>query len=104
MGGSALEGLADAFFNAGARAVLASHWEIPSAATAKLMSDVFQRYGRDRSRGLGDALRQAQLDLIRDPATAHPYYWAAFTLIGSGDATSGGGVANNIPQTNGGTL
>jgi CHAT domain-containing protein len=103
-GGSALEGLADAFFNAGARAVLASHWEVPSAATAKLMADVFQRYGRDRSHGLAEALRQAQLDLIRDPATAHPYYWAAFTLIGTGDASSGGGVANNIPQANGGTL
>jgi len=104
MGGSALEGLADAFFNAGARAVLASHWEIPSAATAKLMSDVFQRYGRERARGLSDALRQSQLDLIRDPATAHPYYWAAFTLIGAGDALGGNGVATIIPQANGGTL
>jgi len=104
LGGSALEGLADAFFNAGARAVLASHWEIPSAATAKLMADVFQRYGRERGRGLGDALRQSQLDLIRDPATAHPYYWAAFTLIGAGDALGGNGVATIIPQANGGTL
>ena len=33
-GGGALEGLADAFFDAGAHAVLASHWEVPSAATS----------------------------------------------------------------------
>ena len=30
LGGGALEGLADSFFAAGARAVLASHWEVPS--------------------------------------------------------------------------
>jgi CHAT domain-containing protein len=103
-GGSALEGLADAFFNAGARAVLASHWEIPSAATTKLMTDVFQRYGRDKNGGLAGALRQAQLDLIRDPVTAHPFYWAAFTLIGAGESSGGGGIADMVQQTNGGRL
>jgi CHAT domain-containing protein len=81
-GGGALEGLADAFFNAGARAVLASHWEVPSAETARLMTGVFQRYGQDRVRGLAEALRQSQLALIGAPATAHPFNWAAFTLIG----------------------
>jgi CHAT domain-containing protein len=100
-GGSALEGLADAFFNAGARAVLASHWEIPSAATAKLMTDMFQRYGQNRTNGLSEPLRQAQLDMLHDPATAHPFYWAAFTLIGAADAE--GGVAV-VQPANGGTL
>ncbi len=99
-GGGALEGLADAFFNAGARAVLASHWEVPSAATAQLMTGVFQRYGRDRGRGLAEALRQSQLELLRDSATAHPFYWAAFTLIGVG----GSGPVQTVQQANGGTL
>jgi len=103
-GGGALEGLADAFFNAGARAVLASHWEVPSTATAALMTGVFQRFGRDGNRGLAEALRQSQLELIRDPKTAHPYYWAAFTLIGVGDTTGGGGIAQTAQQSNGGTL
>ena len=40
-GGEALAGLADAFFDAGARAVLASHWEVPSLATVKLMTGLF---------------------------------------------------------------
>ncbi|MBV9046148.1 MAG: CHAT domain-containing protein [Alphaproteobacteria bacterium] len=87
-GGGALEGLADSFFNAGARAVLASHWEVPSAATEKLMTGVFSRYAKDPSRDLAEALRQSQLALIATPATAHPFNWAAFTLIGdSGTAT-----------------
>ena len=84
LGGGALEGLADAFFAAGARAVLASHWEVPSAATQKLMTGVFARYAKDPSRDLAEALRQSQLALIAQPATAHPFNWAAFTLIGDG--------------------
>ncbi|HXC53954.1 MAG TPA: CHAT domain-containing protein, partial [Rhizomicrobium sp.] len=84
LGGGALEGLADAFFNAGARAVLASHWEVPSAATQTLMTGVFARYAKDPSHDLAEALRQSQLALIAAPATAHPFNWAAFTLIGDG--------------------
>ena len=102
-GGGALEGLADAFFNAGARAVLASHWEVPSAATTKLMTGVFQRYGKDRLRGLAEALRQSQLDLTRAAATAHPFNWAAFTLIGVGETAgaSGGDSVRVGQQANG---
>ncbi len=85
-GGGALEGVADAFFNAGARAVLASHWDVPSVATTRLMINVFGHLGPDRSRNLAEALRQAQLDLIAQPAMAHPVNWAAFTIIGGGAA------------------
>jgi CHAT domain-containing protein len=97
-GGEALEGLADAFFNAGARGVLASDWEVPSAETASLMTDVFQRYGQNQGRDLPEALRQAQLDLTRASATAHPYYWAAFTLIGAGDTAGTGANSASIGQ------
>jgi CHAT domain-containing protein len=85
MGGGALEGLADSFFAAGARAVIASHWEVPSAATQKLMTGVFTRYAT--SHDLAEALRQSQLALIGNPATAHPFNWAAFTLIGDAGGT-----------------
>jgi CHAT domain-containing protein len=83
-GGGALEGLADSFFDAGARAVLASHWEVPSASTVKLMTGVFDR--KRAGIGYAEALRQAQLQLIAQGPTAHPFNWAAFTLIGDGDA------------------
>ena len=88
LGGGALEGLADSFFAAGARAVLASHWEVPSAATQKLMTGVFARYAKDPSHDLAEALRQSQLALIAQPATAHPFNWAAFTLIGDGGSAT----------------
>jgi CHAT domain-containing protein len=83
LGGGALEGLSDSFFAAGARAVLATHWEVPSTATAGLMTGVFSP--ANRARGLAQALRQAQLSLIAQPGTAHPFNWAAFTIIGDGE-------------------
>ena len=83
-GGAALEGLADAFFDAGARAVVASHWQVPSTATVTLMTGMFGNFGSHRAEGLAQALRQAQLALIAKQTTAHPFYWAAFTLIGDG--------------------
>ena len=81
-GGEALAGLAEAFFNAGARALLASHWEVPSVSTVKLMTGLFENFAKTQGMGLAGALRQSQLALIRDAATAHPYNWAAFTVIG----------------------
>jgi CHAT domain-containing protein len=83
-GGEALTGLAEACFYAGARTLVASHWQVPSAPTVRLMTEVFRRLGPDLAQGAAPALREAQLALIADPATAHPFYWAAFTVIGDG--------------------
>ncbi len=80
-GGDALSGLAEAFFYAGARGLIASHWEVPSKATVALMTGLFERAD---AQGTAEALRQSQLRLIGQPDTAHPFYWAAFTLIGDG--------------------
>ena len=96
-GGAALAGLADAFFNAGARSVLASHWEVPSLATVKLMTGLFETYAGARDSSLADALRQSQLALIRDTATAHPYNWAAFTIIGDGAKAAPLSPAEAVP-------
>lgn len=89
-GGGALQGLADAFFNAGAHEVLASHWEVPSTETTRLMTGVFAALARDPAGDVAEALRQAQLALIAQPASSHPFYWAAFTLIGDGAKRTGG--------------
>jgi CHAT domain-containing protein len=83
-GGGALQGLADAFFDAGAHAVLASHWEVPSAATMSLMTGTFANMAKDPKHDAAEALRQAQLAMIAQGQTSHPFEWAAFTLIGDG--------------------
>ena len=84
LGGESLSGLADAFFHAGARTLVASHWQVPSAATAQLMTSFFDKVGPKLSNGLADSLREAQLGLAGQAQTAHPFYWAAFTILGDG--------------------
>lgn len=82
LAGEGLLGLTWAFQYAGARSVLASLWEVNDASTAELM----KRFYRYLARGTGkaEALRRAQLDLLRRPATSAPFFWAAFQLSGDG--------------------
>ncbi|MEY3202347.1 MAG: hypothetical protein RIR70_1897 [Pseudomonadota bacterium] len=83
-GGESLSGLAEAFFHAGSRSMVVSHWQVPSAATAKLMTGMFEFLGPQLSTGSAPALRDAQIKAIAEPATAHPFFWAAFVVLGDG--------------------
>lgn len=85
--GDALSGLAESFFIAGARSLLVTHWQVPSAATAALMRDMFGEIGKNRALATDAALQRAQLQSISDPETAHPFFWGAFTFVGSGTET-----------------
>jgi len=78
--GQALGGLAQSFFFAGSRAVLVSHWAVNSRATAALISGVLAAEAKGDEPGL--ALEQGELKLMDDPQLSHPYYWAAFALVG----------------------
>ncbi|MGA0603142.1 CHAT domain-containing protein [Caulobacter sp. KR2-114] len=78
--GQALGGLAQSFFFAGSRAVLVSHWAVNSRATAALISGVLAAEAQGDEPGL--ALEQGELKLMDDPELSHPYYWAAFALVG----------------------
>ncbi len=83
-GGSALDGLVRAFIGAGGRSVLASHWPAPDdfGATERLISGLFKaRQGTS----IGDAMAEAQIGLMDDADTSHPYYWSGFAIIGDGD-------------------
>ena len=90
LGGEALAGLAEAFFYAGARTLVASQWQVPSRATATLMVDMFDKLGPRLAGGAAESLRRAQLAVAGDLATAHPFYWAAFTVIGDGGLPGAG--------------
>ena len=81
----ALSGLARAFFYAGARALLVSHWYVNSDATVKLITRAFKAVERDQTLGRSEAMRQAMLALIHEGgANAHPSNWAPFVLVGEG--------------------
>ena len=84
LGGQSFSGLARAFFYAGARGLLVSHWAVASQPTALLTTSLFEAYSRDQSLGRAAALRSAQLKLLGDPAMSHPALWAPFVLVGDG--------------------
>ena len=89
-GGDSLSGLARAFFFAGARALLVTHWSISDQSSAYLIADTLRRYVARSDGGLAGSLRAAQLGMLDTagkslPAElAHPFYWAPFALIGEG--------------------
>ncbi len=88
-GAEALSGLAKAFFYAGARALLVSHWPVNSYAATTLTSRTFEEMRRDDTIGRSEAFRRAMLLLLSDtslPWAAHPSVWAPFVVVGEGGA------------------
>jgi CHAT domain-containing protein/tetratricopeptide (TPR) repeat protein len=85
-GAEALSGLARAFFYAGARALLVSHWPVYSDAAVRLVNDTFAQL-RENNVGRAEALRRAMAAFIEDttaPDNAHPSVWAPFVVVGEG--------------------
>jgi CHAT domain-containing protein len=84
-GAEALSGLARAFFYAGARSLVVSHWEVDSEATVQLMTGTFEAAARDPKLSHAEALQQSMLSIV-DNATsdedAHPRVWAPFVVVG----------------------
>jgi hypothetical protein len=76
--------LRQAFLLAGAKSVISTQWPVPIVETSQLTTDFFQFLADGVNKG--EALRSAQLKLIREHrekfGTAHPYFWAGLTLTG----------------------
>ena len=66
----------------GASSTLASLWPVSDGATASFMAAFYEAWQGGRISKV-DALRQAQQLLIASPNYHHPFYWAAFTLLGN---------------------
>ncbi len=110
--GTEILGLGYQIQRTGARAAIASLWQVNDGGTQQLMETFYQQLNRQRI-SKAKALRQAQLSMIHgnleredggergqfrfvapDPsengaetvstALSHPYYWAPFILIGNG--------------------
>jgi tetratricopeptide (TPR) repeat protein len=88
-GAEALSGLARAFFYAGARALLVSHWSIDTEAATRLTTSTFAIMKADPELGRAAALRNAMLAYMNDKSgalNAYPAFWAPFSIIGEGAA------------------
>jgi CHAT domain-containing protein len=73
-------GLIQAFLFAGASHVLATLWPVQDRATADLMTRFYTALAAGQPEA--EALAEAQRAMLSKPATAHPFYWAGFTLSG----------------------
>lgn len=90
--GESLSGLARAFFYAGARGLLVTHWSVDDTASALLVAETLRRLAAGSVRA-AEALRAAQRSMIADAAAgrlpaefAHPFFWGGFALVGDGGA------------------
>lgn len=84
-GAEGLSGLAKAFFYAGARNLLVSHWSVVSESTVLLTSGVFKNLANYPTEGKARALQRSILELMdSNSAFQHPMYWAPFVLVGDG--------------------
>jgi len=79
--GEGVVGMSWAFLLAGCPRTVVSQWSADSKATSQLMID----FHRELVRGAtpAEALRHAQLTLMRGGRYTHPYYWANFIVLGN---------------------
>ena len=78
--GEGVYGLRRAFLLAGAETVVMSLWPVSDRATREIMTAYYAGLNQGLERV--EALRQAQLALLKRKDRQHPYYWAGFIQSG----------------------
>jgi CHAT domain-containing protein/Tfp pilus assembly protein PilF len=78
--GDGVHGLRRALVLAGAETQVMSLWAVSDKATRELMVSYYRML--QEGQGRGDALRQAQLEMLKSVNRRHPYYWASFIQSG----------------------
>jgi CHAT domain-containing protein/Tfp pilus assembly protein PilF len=78
--GEGVYGLRRSFVLAGSESQVMSLWKVRDDATRDLMIAYYANL--KRGMGRGEALRQAQLSMLRYTRHKHPYYWSSFIQSG----------------------
>ncbi|MGE5503863.1 MAG: tetratricopeptide repeat protein [Actinomycetota bacterium] len=77
--GEGVYGLRRSFQEAGVGSVVSSLWEVSDAGTQTLMASLYARLLAGKSPH--QALREAQLEMLRTPQWSSPYIWSAFFMV-----------------------
>ncbi|MFO1207342.1 MAG: CHAT domain-containing protein [Burkholderiales bacterium] len=83
----AFTGLSQAFFTAGTRSLMVSHWPVMSGAAVHLTVDTVAGGEKDAlawSRSLQRAMQSARRAGASSPIESHPSYWGPFVIVGDG--------------------
>lgn len=75
-------GLAGLAVRSGVRSTIATLWSVNDKSTAEVMMEFYHHLVQTNG-NRAEALRQAQLSLLNQKKYQHPYYWAAFVLVGN---------------------
>jgi len=78
--GEGMMGMTRGFFYAGARNIMYSLWKVFDKHTNRLMQDFYEHVLNGET--YSSSLREAKLNMIKNPATAFPSKWAGFVLMG----------------------
>jgi len=78
-------GLAGVAVRSGARSTVATLWRVDDQATATLISEFYNQLVKANQTGISkaEALRRAQLTILKKPEYQSPYYWGAYVLLGN---------------------
>ncbi|GGF11093.1 hypothetical protein GCM10011611_15920 [Aliidongia dinghuensis] len=88
--GESLSGLARAFFFAGTRGLLVTHWSVEDNSAKLIVTHTMASFAGGRRAGTSGALRAAKLEMLDGDngrygkLFTHPFAWAPFVLIGDG--------------------
>jgi len=81
--GDEFVGLNRAFLAAGSASVMATLWQVDDRASVSLMKQFYGRLTKSGDeRNAASALAFVQRALHRSPQLGHPYYWAAYVVVG----------------------
>jgi CHAT domain-containing protein len=78
-------GLTQAFFTAGARSLMVSHWPVMSGAAVQLSVGTLERNRTERlplARSLQAAMQAVRKDGAASAVESHPSYWGPFVIVG----------------------
>ncbi len=78
----AVLGLAGLAVKSGARSTLATLWPVKDKAAAQLMTRFYHQLSQPNITK-AEALRQAQISLIRNTDFKEPFFWSSFVLVGN---------------------
>ena len=87
--GESISGLGRAFFYAGARALLVTHWAVETESARMLTTEMFRLLAAEPGLSGARALQRSSLALMRRPSGkgysyAYPMFWAPYSLVGDG--------------------
>ena len=75
-----LSGLTSAFFHAGTKSMLVTHWDVETNSAVMVTTGSLKNL--ENSESLSKALQKTKIEMMQSSNFSHPFFWAPFVLIG----------------------